>query len=253
MNDWVKRKYEQLLRKIKQQPYKYGFLGAMFVLVVIPLFIWLPYWIGDNFVVLIHTSLGVGDVLGFYGAGLTFVGTTFLGMVAFKQNEYHNKTQMEMNNANTLTPFLSISEVKAPRKLDVPVSFEKSHYEIQGREAIIEIENIGQGSAIQLTYKTGFGRFYNPKDKRLNVSLGIKDSFPIRIRGKTDDVGETKEKVIKYQNIIGFMYEQTLRYKLVSYPSGTDEMGWEDKYVLYVYPLEKQRRIGMEKFYNSEY
>lgn len=248
MNDWVKGKYDQSLGRIKQQPYKYGFLGAMLVLVIIPLFIWLLYLIGDNFVVIINTSLGVGDVLGFYGTGLTFVGTTFLGMVAFKQNEHHNKTEMELDNANTLTPFLAIREVKGKGKGAIPATFERSHYVLHEREGIVVIENIGQGLAMQLTYKTGFGKFSDQEDRQLNINLGINDSISIRLHVKDDDIGKIKEKVIKYQNIIGFMYEQTLRYKLISYSfaenEGEDE---EDEYCLYVYPLEKQRRIGMGK------
>ncbi len=46
----------------------------------------IPYWIGDYFT-LIKSYLSSGEILLFFGALLTFIGTTFLGVVALRQNK----------------------------------------------------------------------------------------------------------------------------------------------------------------------
>lgn len=250
MNKSTKKKRERLNEKMKKHPYRCGFLCVLLVLVIIPIFIWIPYLIGDNLIVLIHTSLEVGDVLGFYGAALTFLGTTYLGMVAFKQNEHHNKAQSDLDNANTLTPYLTISKVSMSKKDVAPAPFEKSHYVLPGNKAVVHIENIGQGLAIQLSYKHWFGKLHDPEDNQLNINLAINDSFSIPIRVNTDNVGEIKEKIITYQNIIGFRYEQTLRYKLVCCTEQIDRDEEVDEYFLHVYLLGEQRRIGMKSCSN---
>jgi len=60
------------------------------------LFTWLAYFIGDCGFVLIHISLTVGDVLGFYGSILAFLLTIALGALALWRNGKANKTNEKL-------------------------------------------------------------------------------------------------------------------------------------------------------------
>ena len=77
--------------------------------------IWLIYLLGDHGVVFIHTSLGVGDALSFYGTVLTFVGTVALSALALWQNKQISlKSQeytelVERNERQRNLPVLKIS------------------------------------------------------------------------------------------------------------------------------------------------
>lgn len=85
MNSWIEIKAKRLFSKIKARPYLWGFWSAA-ILLSIPIIVWVLYFIGDNYFVLIHTSLTVGDALGFYASLLAFVGTIVLGAIAVWQN-----------------------------------------------------------------------------------------------------------------------------------------------------------------------
>lgn len=85
MNEKIKKKCESVLEKAKKEPYKYG-LWCITALFLIPVLIWILYFIGDNIGIVINTSLTVGDALGFYAALLAFLGTVLLGAIAVIQN-----------------------------------------------------------------------------------------------------------------------------------------------------------------------
>lgn len=85
MNSWIEDKAKRLFSKIKAKPYLWGFWSAA-ILLLIPILVWLLYYIGDNYFVLIRTSLTVGDALGFYASLLAFAGTIVLGAIAVWQN-----------------------------------------------------------------------------------------------------------------------------------------------------------------------
>ncbi len=86
-NDRIKGLCTKVAKKCKKKPYLMGLIFAVVVLVFIPAIIWLCYFLGDNGVCLIQTSLTVGDALGFYGTVLSFIGTTALGVIAVWQNK----------------------------------------------------------------------------------------------------------------------------------------------------------------------
>lgn len=115
MNEWIKKLCVSIMRQIKQQPYKWGFWCIVIVLIFVPMAIWLIYLLGDYGVVFIHTSLGVGDVLSFYGTVLTFVGTVALSALALWQNkQIALKSQeytelMERNERQRNLPVLKIT------------------------------------------------------------------------------------------------------------------------------------------------
>ena len=115
MNEWIKKLCESIVKRAKQKPYKWGFLCIFAVLIFVPTVIWLIYLLGDHGVVFIHTSLGVGDALSFYGTVLTFVGTVALSALALWQNkQIALKSQeytelMERNEQKRNLPVLKIS------------------------------------------------------------------------------------------------------------------------------------------------
>ena len=76
---------KKIYQEMREKPYK-GFMWAILFVVIIPGVIWMAYWVGDNYFILINTSLSVGDALGFYGSILSFVSTTILGIIAVWQN-----------------------------------------------------------------------------------------------------------------------------------------------------------------------
>lgn len=247
MDEKVKKRFNNILQKVKSKPYQYGFFFALFTLLVIPGAIWVAYFIGDCGFVLINTSLTVGDALGFYGTVLTFIGTTFLGVVAYRQNEMHNKREADWDNANTLTPYLAIDSVYKSNKERNPTQFETSHYKVEGKKAVVQIKNIGQGIATGVFYKHWFGKLHNPQDSQMNMNLQVDSTFEIQLSATEKNVNKLQKKVIQYQNVIGFQYQQVLSYKLVLESEPVENEDWEEHYYLHVYLLGKQERLGMEE------
>lgn len=115
MNEWIKKLCKNITQRAKQKPYKWGFGCIFVVLIFIPTAIWLIYLLGDHGVVFIHTSLGVGDLLSFYGTVLSFVGTVALSALALWQNkQIALKSQeytklMERNERQRNLPVLKVS------------------------------------------------------------------------------------------------------------------------------------------------
>lgn len=194
-----------------------------------------------------NTAFSASDLLSFYGATLTFLGTTFLGLVAYRQSETHNQKQIELDNANTLTPFLTIDNVSVAQRDSELVPFETSHYKVPGKIAIITVKNIGQGLATRVSYKHWFGEFSNPEDKIKSINLSINETFTMRVSGSEKNIDTIEEIDIKYQNILGFQYKQTLSYKLVNEYEQVDENDWEDRFFLYIYLMGIQQRIGLKE------
>lgn len=115
MDECLKNLCKSIVQRVKQKPYKWGFWFIFVVLIFIPTIIWLVYLLGDYGVVLIHTSLGVGDALSFYGTVLTFAGTVALSALALWQNkQIARKSQeytelMERNERQRSLPVLKLS------------------------------------------------------------------------------------------------------------------------------------------------
>ena len=216
------------------------------IAVAIPFFINHLYMVG---IVLNepNTAFSASDLLSFYGAILTFLGTTFLGLVAYRQNETHNQKQIELDNANTLTPFLTIDSVSMSKKESELVPFEISHYKVPGKKAIITIKNIGQGLATRVSYKHWIGELSNPVDCQKSINLGINETFTTRVYASEKSADKIKKIDIEYQNILGFQYKQTLSYKLVQECEQINEYDWEDKYFLHIYLMGIQQRIGLKE------
>jgi|GEM_PF-3125927 len=195
------------------------------------------------------------DVLSFYGSFLAFAGTTFLGFVAYKQNERHKASQVNYEAANTLTPFFVIESVVpiaskqhyTEKGNSTFVEFEKSHYTLNGSKAVVNIKNIGQGIATNVSYQQGFGRISNPMDNKVNQAINVGESFQYHISLTEKAIDKVITKEIEYQNIVGYQFKQVLFYKLVCEPRQVSEDELEDELHLYVYLLSNQQRIGIKE------
>lgn len=103
MNEKLKELCESITQHIRRAPYKWGFWCVTITFILIPLLIWILYFIGDNCRILINTSLSVGEALGFYGASLAAIGTIALGVVSIIQN--NRATQLNLKLIIRLLPF----------------------------------------------------------------------------------------------------------------------------------------------------
>lgn len=198
-----------------------------------------------------NTAFSASDLLSFYGAALTFFGTTFLGLVAYKQTEKHYKSSQDSNTANTLCPYFVIEKVRY--KKNNIAEFEKNHFTVIGsNSAQAIIKNIGQGVACEVTYsgKKLFGRKASPVvdvDDYINFSIPLNGTFgyPITVGDRYENWDKVYKKEIYYQNVLGYQYRQILSYKLTDEYSGEDG---ENRIIkLYVYNLSKQERIGIKE------
>lgn len=251
----ARRKYDVKCFLVKGKPWKKKWwvwaIGIILTtgLIAVPFFINYVYMIGLT-LTKPNTAFSASDLLSFYGAILTFLGTMFLGLVAYKQNEIHNQKQIEIDNANTLTPYLTIDSVfvqQKPKKDSKSVPFETSHYKVSGKRATVIIKNIGHGLATRVSYKNCFGKLSCPEDSKKSFDLDINEAFTISVHPSEKIVDEIQEIDIEYQNIIGYQYKQTLQYKLVQAFEQKDEDDWEDRYFLHIYLIGVQQRIGLKE------
>lgn len=104
-------------------------IGVLLICLGLAKLIIILYFIGDNYIVLVNTSLGVGDALGFFGNILTFIGTLVLGLIVLVQNRVfkneNDKAQVKLEKLaiqandiskklinienNKMRPFIKIS------------------------------------------------------------------------------------------------------------------------------------------------
>jgi hypothetical protein len=145
----IKKIYLGIKDKIHKRLYLVVLIASMGTL-LIPLIIFILYLIGDNLVVIINTSLTVGDALGFYGSILSFIGTVILGCVAIWQNNNANKNNKRLTDIEErrhtleLQPFVIMSDWRfyAENYIDIITS----HMEKTNNKINIEIDNVNDES-----------------------------------------------------------------------------------------------------------
>lgn len=106
----IRRFYYLLYKYIKDKIFTV-ISATILVLFLIPICIFLCYFIGDNFIVLLNTELKVGEALGFYGVMLSAGATLSLGIIslwqtkkAYSLNEDMNKQALIMANKTEIVP-----------------------------------------------------------------------------------------------------------------------------------------------------
>jgi hypothetical protein len=116
MNESLKKMFEDVKKHVTKKPYKYCFFGFL-ILLIIPFFTWVVYYIGDCGAVLVKTSLDVGDALVFDGSLLAFIGTVVLGLLACWQNKKATNLNEKLQKENLITNNKTNIQVI---KLDIP-------------------------------------------------------------------------------------------------------------------------------------
>ncbi|QEY34198.1 hypothetical protein FL966_03550 [Caproiciproducens galactitolivorans] len=188
----------------------------------------------------------------FWYAYMGYCGTTFLGFVAFFQNELRNKDDADLNAADTLCPFLEVSKIIGKDKKEAV--FEDNHYvAVNSKSAKVFVRNIGQGIASGLTYepKMYLGgrptiRIKDDETKCYSVQAGDVLEIALSVAGTEKNINKLMEQEIFYQNIIGYRYSQIITYKLVEEFDQTDEEECSRTVNLYIYNMSSQKRLGME-------
>lgn len=92
----LRQKCGSIIENIKGKPYTWG-ISAAILLIAIPLFFWICYFIGDSGFILIRTSLSIDAFLDFYGSFLAFLGTVALGALALWQNKRYQAENNKLN------------------------------------------------------------------------------------------------------------------------------------------------------------
>jgi hypothetical protein len=90
MHASFENKFEDLFNRLKcsslKHKYTLMFCIPILVIFIVPIIIWILYFIGDNYVIMINTSLKVGEALTFYATMLVGSGTLILSFIAVRQN-----------------------------------------------------------------------------------------------------------------------------------------------------------------------
>ena len=94
--DKLRQKCKGIIENIKENPYTWGF-STIILLVVLPLIIWICYFIGDCGFILIRTSLTIDGFWVLYGSFLAFLGTVALGALALWQNKRYQTENNKLN------------------------------------------------------------------------------------------------------------------------------------------------------------
>lgn len=150
MKEKVKSKNNDIWFRLKTELWKRKLCVAITML--IPILIWASYLVGDNWFILINTSLTVGDALGFYAALLSFIGTVILGVVAVWQN----KQATEISKQLLYNELVSNScVIDFDDKVESPVSI-KLYTDGSGRGLYITFKNYGNIDIVNYTCRVRF-------------------------------------------------------------------------------------------------
>lgn len=137
MKEKIKNKNNDIWFQIKAELQKRKFCVA--IIILIPILIWLCYFVGDNCFILINTSLTVGDALGFYAALLSFIGTVVLGVVAVWQNKQATEISKQLLQNELVT---NSCVIDFDDDIETPVSI-KDYTDGSGKGLYIIFKNYG--------------------------------------------------------------------------------------------------------------
>ncbi len=224
-NDRIKRLCIKVSRQCKKNPYLVGLIFAVVVLVFIPAVIWLCYFLGDNDVCLIQTSLTVGDALGFYGTVLSFIGTTALGVIAVWQNKrLQHLEEVSQAKESSCSVYIRKKYDNAPNPINLSNDAGDTYQEAESKLGVIvenysdaflteiEIDFAGQIFHSNVTMVKGEVKYFwinvphnwNPSDAVINFIFtscyGIKSYGDAKVQ---QDQGNWPDIEIKYYHFYG--------------------------------------------------
>lgn len=216
------------------------------------------------------TTFNKQDILVFYGSFLAFLGTVALGSLALWQNIKLNKInemQGEEIKRNTKRPFFIIEDVKRISE-DKPIRFNSygepikndNYFEFNDQgirwfaegaikgdrnfAGAIELKNIGDGVAIDVEYKIAPFVGVNLTN---NCIINTYENFRVPI----DIVLSYGHQVdflilIKYRNILGCEYIQTMEYGFTEFPMNSEN------YQIVVKQISEQLLLEYLNYYETK-
>ncbi len=197
-----------------------------------------------------------GDALGYVGAILSAIAATlmsaatvYIAYKSYQQSRLFQQKEEDRECANTLYPVFIIERVESDGETIEP---SEGKYLIKNLNADIYLRNIGIGPAFKVKYVNKFGRKVKFSDWDDNHTVvQTKDvTTPISIKENTRE--KDYSKTLRYENILGYVYEQKLNYRVIHEPIPVSETEYGDEYAEGTYYLEiqnlgEQQRIGRKE------
>lgn len=197
-----------------------------------------------------------GDALGYVGAILSAIAATsmsaatvYIAYKSYQQSRLFQQKEEDRECANTLYPVFVIERVECDGETIEP---SEGKYLIKNLNASIYLRNIGIGPAFKVEYERGFGRkvkFSTWDDNHTIIQANeVTKLIQIEVRKRQIDYS----KKIRYENILGYVYEQKLNYRVIHEPIPVSETEYGDEYAEGTYYLEiqnmgEQQRIGRKE------
>jgi hypothetical protein len=205
MDEKIRFILQLFLKKILKKPYVYSMIFILSC-VFMPVIIWGMYLVGDNYIVLINTSLTVGDLLTFYGSNLAFIGTLILGSISVWQNKkvsINNERITKIEEERHLLeyqPFVIINSwilkmdniiniianQKTPKNLNVQISELKN---ANGICACLKLQFLNTSNSFSTVYYSG-ARMYDNNIFLSDWSNCIVGCNDCKLYLNTGEVGE---------------------------------------------------------------
>ena len=197
-----------------------------------------------------------GDALGYTGAVISTIATilmsaatVYIAYKSYQQSRLFQKNNEERECADTLYPVFVIERVESDGETIEP---SEGKYLIKNLNANIYLRNIGIGPAFKVEYERGFGRkvIFSTWDDNHTVVQTKEVTTPISIKENTRE--KDYSKTLRYENILGYVYEQKLNYRVIHEPIPVSETEYGDEYAEGTYYLEiqnmgEQQRIGRKE------
>ena len=191
----------------------------------------------------------VGAILSAIAATLMSVATVYIAYKSYQQSRLFQQKEEDRECANTLYPVFIIERVECDGETIEP---SEGKYLIKNLNASIYLRNIGIGPAFKVEYERGFGRkvkFSTWDDNHTIIQANeVTKLIQIEVRKRQIDYS----KKIRYENILGYVYEQKLNYRVIHEPIPVSETEYRDEYAEGTYYLEiqnmgEQQRIGRKE------
>lgn len=197
-----------------------------------------------------------GDALGYTGAVISTIATilmsaatVYIAYKSYQQSKLFQQKEEDRECANILYPVFIIERVECDGETIKPF---EGKYLMKNLNANIYLRNIGIGPAFKVEYERGFGRKvkFSAWDDNHTIIQANEVTKLIQIKVGKREIDYSKK--IRYENILGYVYEQKLYYRVTHEPIFVRETEYGDEYTEGTYYLEiqnigEQQRIGRKE------
>ena len=195
-----------------------------------------------------------GDLIAYYGTGLSIICTMTLGGVTYRQTKIIQEQTHHWEQVNTKRPFFTIKRayiLEDGKEQEVP--FQETGFQIsRGKQTIVylELQNCGDGPANHFKRfpETAFGEKNEETVPQDCIAKDASKTVNIRLWAYNQ---ETREETIEfhYENILGFSYRQDLHIRegVIEKRIGPSEGDYVPEYTLMIYPLSAQKEENTEQ------